>query len=154
MSNTTYRYLYIKDVVPVNEYSWNPTARYLIHPKSKYGGYALKFQDLIDRAISYEDLNKLRRLMTSEPDLSEFEKISDLSLQTKVLRSIKTRERDSYALLLNDKLSEKSMVHPIEILSRTRVVSRVANGRETRPHVVKHVESMYPEELTIARDML
>lgn len=154
MSTTTYRYLYIKDVVPVNEYSWNPTARYLIHPKSKYGGYALKFQDLIDRAISYGDLNALRRLIVSEPDLSEFEKIRDSNLKNKVIRSIKGREKESYAFFLNDRLSESSTVHPVEILSRTNTVVRIANGRETRPHVVKYIEDSHPEELLIAKAMM
>jgi len=154
MSNTTYRYLHIKDVVPVNEYSWNPTARYLIHPNSKYGGYAIKFQDLIDRAVSYDDLNALRRLMTSEPDLSSFDKIKDSSLRTKVLRSIKTRERDVYALVVPDEVNEKNVVHPIEIMSRANTAMRIASGREKRNHIVKLFESNHGEEITIARAVL
>lgn len=153
MSNTTYRYLHIKDVVPVGEYAWNATARYLIHPNSKYGGYALKFQDLIDHAVSVGDYGALRRLMTSEPVMPEFDRLND-DVRGMVMKSIKKREKSAYAIMIADRNSENSLVRVVDSMSRCHTVVRVASRRETRPHVVSFIENNYGKELEMARAIL
>jgi len=160
MSNNSHRYLYVKSLVPINEYSWNPTARYFIHPKSKYGGYALRFQALIDRAVLNSDKDILRRLMTTEPDFVELDKLRNDSLKSEVLRSIRRREKSVYGITIPDRTRdipsnvEGQNIIPVDIFSRTSIVMRVAGRRETRPHVINFVEQNFNRELELARSIL
>lgn len=159
MSNTSHRYLHVKTLVPLNEYTWNPTARYFIHPKSKYGGYALKFQALIDRAVLNSDKDVLRRLMTTEPYFAELDKLRDDSLKSEVLRGIRRREKSVYGITIPDHTknipsnAEGQNIIPVDIFSRTSVVMRVAGGRETRPHVVDYIEQHFIRELELVRSI-
>jgi hypothetical protein len=154
MSNTSYRYLQLKDMVPINEYSWNGTARYMVHPKSKYGGFALKFQSMIDRAILNSDRDMLRRLMTSEPDFLELDKVRDQNLKEEVLRSIRKREKSVYGIVIPINGSFDEDVKATEIFSRTNIVIRVASRRETNPLIVKYVQNNFPRELELARNIM